>query len=125
MSGSGFDLSTSTFSQDGRIFQIEYAEKALENSDTIVGVKCKDGIILASEKLQHSKLLVQDANRVIFNIDTNIGMLICGRLPDGRNVVTRARKECEGYRDNYGVPMTGQVLAERIGGYVHAHTLYS
>lgn len=91
MSGSGFDLNTATFSQDGRIFQIEYAEKVLENSDTIVGLRCKDGIILASEKLQHSRLLVQDANRVIYNVDTHIGMLICGRLPDGRNVLQRAR----------------------------------
>lgn len=28
-----FDLSTATFSQDGRIFQLEYAQKVLENSE--------------------------------------------------------------------------------------------
>lgn len=38
MSGTGYDLSTSIYSQDGRIFQIEYAQKAVENSETIVAI---------------------------------------------------------------------------------------
>lgn len=38
MSGTGYDLSTSIYSQDGRIFQLEYAQKAIENSETVVGI---------------------------------------------------------------------------------------
>jgi 20S proteasome subunit alpha 7 len=30
--GTGYDLSASTYSPDGRLFQIEYASKAVENS---------------------------------------------------------------------------------------------
>jgi 20S proteasome subunit alpha 7 len=30
--GTGYDLSASTYSPDGRVFQIEYANKAVENS---------------------------------------------------------------------------------------------
>ena len=30
--GTGYDLSASTYSPDGRIFQVEYAGKAVENS---------------------------------------------------------------------------------------------
>ena len=30
--GTGYDLSVSTYSPDGRIFQVEYANKAVENS---------------------------------------------------------------------------------------------
>uniref|UniRef100_A0A8C3JW64 Proteasome alpha-type subunits domain-containing protein n=1 Tax=Calidris pygmaea TaxID=425635 RepID=A0A8C3JW64_9CHAR len=30
--GTGYDLSASTFSPDGRVFQVEYAMKAVENS---------------------------------------------------------------------------------------------
>merc|ERR1712032_92677 len=29
------------------------------------------------------------------------------------------------YRENYGVPIIGRLLVERVGNYVHAHTLYS
>jgi hypothetical protein len=30
--GTGYDLSVTTFSPDGRVFQIEYATKAVDNS---------------------------------------------------------------------------------------------
>jgi Proteasome subunit A N-terminal signature len=39
-SGSGYDLSASTFSPDGRIFQVEYAAKAVDQADTVMGIKC-------------------------------------------------------------------------------------
>ena len=124
MSGTGYDLSTSTYSQDGRIFQIEYALKAVENSETVVALCCADGIILACEKIQSSPLERPDANHRIFNIDKHIGIAICGRLPDGKNVVRRARKECDNYRANFGRDLSGPILAERMANYVHAHTCY-
>lgn len=46
--GTGYDLSVTTFSPDGRVFQIEYAAKAVDNSGTVVGIKCKDGIVMVS-----------------------------------------------------------------------------
>jgi len=76
MSGTGHDLSAGTFNQDGRIFQIEYAEKCLESKDTIVGVKCSDGIILGVVKYLESLLLVPDANNVIHTVDTHLGAVI-------------------------------------------------
>lgn len=33
--GTGYDLSVSTYSPDGRIFQVEYAAKAAENSGCV------------------------------------------------------------------------------------------
>ena len=65
-----------------------------------------------------------DGNHRIFNIDKHIGLAICGRLPDGKNVVSRARKECDGYRDNFGRNLPGPILADRLANYIHAHTCY-
>ena len=45
-SGSGYDLSAATFSPDGRIFQVEYASKAVENAGTVIGIKAADGVVL-------------------------------------------------------------------------------
>lgn len=87
-------------------------------------MKCKDGVLLASEKQLHSKLMAEDSNRVIFHIDEHIGAVLTGHIPDGRSVVHRAKKEAESYRDNYGVPIPGRVLVERISLFIHAHTLY-
>jgi len=49
--GAGYDFSAGVFSPDGRIFQVEYAAKAVENSGTAVGIKCVDGIVVAVEKV--------------------------------------------------------------------------
>ena len=37
--GTGYDQSTTTYSPDGRVFQIEYAAKAVDNSGTAVGIR--------------------------------------------------------------------------------------
>ncbi|KAF3845645.1 hypothetical protein F7725_008808 [Dissostichus mawsoni] len=54
--GTGYDLSASTFSPDGRVFQVEYAMKAVENSSTAIAIRCKDGVVFGVEKLVLSKL---------------------------------------------------------------------
>ena len=62
--GTGYDLSTTTFSPDGRVFQVEYAGKAVDASGTVIAVKCKDGIVMAVEKMVRSKLLGGSGNVV-------------------------------------------------------------
>ena len=56
-----------------------------------MGVKCKDGIILGAEKQVFSALLVDNTHRRIFNVDQSIGMVICGKIPDGRHLMSYGR----------------------------------
>lgn len=63
------------FSPDGRNFQVEYASKAVENGGTSIGIRCKDGVILAVEKLVTSKLLKPGANKRIATVDRNFGVV--------------------------------------------------
>lgn len=123
--GTGYDLSTSTYSPDGRIFQVEYANKAVENSGTAIGLRVKDGIVIAVEKLIHSKLLVPEANRRIQTIDRHIGLASSGLLADGRHISNRARDEAASYGDTYRSPISLKSLVDRVGLYVQAYTLYS
>ncbi|KIK30549.1 hypothetical protein PISMIDRAFT_298950 [Pisolithus microcarpus 441] len=121
--GTGYDLSASTYSPDGRIFQVEYATKAVENSGTAIGLRVKDGIVLAVERLIHSKLLVPGANRRIQAVDRHIGMATAGLLADGRNVANRAREESSQIRTLWREPPTA--VADRLALYAQAYTLYS
>ncbi|EIE77490.1 hypothetical protein G6F46_010078 [Rhizopus delemar] len=123
--GTGYDLSVSTYSPDGRVFQVEYANKAVDNSGTAIGLRVKDGVVLAVEKLIQSKLLVQGANRRIQSADLHIGIASAGLLADGRHVVNRARDEAQAWRDIYRQPIPGKTIADRLGQYVSAYTLYS
>jgi 20S proteasome subunit alpha 7 len=42
---------------------------------TVIGLRVKDGIVLAVEKIVHSKLLIPEANRRIQTVDRHIGMV--------------------------------------------------
>ena len=120
----GYDTSCTTLSQEGRIYQIEYANKAIENSSTVLGIVFKDGVVLISEKIKQSKAMVSGSNPSVYSVAPHIGMAICGLLPDGRNIVSRAKLEASSYLSQFGIPISGQILAERLSIYVHAHTCH-
>uniref|UniRef100_A0A7S0WL28 Proteasome subunit alpha type-3 n=1 Tax=Chlamydomonas leiostraca TaxID=1034604 RepID=A0A7S0WL28_9CHLO len=122
--GTGYDLSATTYSPDGKVFQTEYAQKAVDNSSTVVGLKCKDGVVLGVEKVVVSKLLVENSNRRVYNVDRHAGAAVAGLAPDGRMIVNRAMDEATNYKSFYGEPIPGHVLAERIASYVHLFNLY-
>ncbi|KAI8072931.1 nucleophile aminohydrolase [Gongronella butleri] len=123
--GTGYDLSVSTYSPDGRVFQMEYANKAVDNSGTAIGLRVKDGVVLAVEKLIQSKLLVAGANKRIQSADLHIGIVSSGLVADGRHLVNRAKDEAQAWRDIYRQPIPGKTIADRLGQYVSAYTLYS
>lgn len=123
--GTGYDLSASQFSQDGRIFQVEYACKAVENSGTIIGLRGKDGVVLAVEKLITSELLEENSGSRIVTIDKYIGMAFSGLSADGHAVVQIARDEATNYRQHNDRPIPLKQLNDRLASYLHAYTLYS
>ncbi|ESN93115.1 hypothetical protein HELRODRAFT_69441 [Helobdella robusta] len=123
--GTGYDLSASQFSPDGKVFQVEYAQKAVENSGTAVGIRGKNGVVFGVEKLIQSKLYEKEANKRIFHIDEHIGMAVAGLLADARQIADIAKQEASNYRSNYGNPIPCKVLADRVAMYMHAYTLYS
>jgi len=122
--GAGYDLSPTTFSPDGRVFQVEYAGKAVEKSGTAIGIRCVDGVVLGVEKIIISKMLVRGSNRRICTVDEHAGLAMCGLAADARQLVNKARSEASEYRSFFGSRISGQVLADRLAGHVHSHTLY-
>lgn len=122
--GTGYDLSVSTYSPDGRLFQVEYANKAVEAAGVAIGIRCSDGVVLGVERLLHSKLLVKGANRRIASVDDHIGMATAGLLADGKHLASRGREEAYNFRDQYSAAVPVQILADRISAYVQAYTCY-
>lgn len=90
-----------------------------------MGVKCKDGVILGAEKQVLSKLLVPGTNRRVFNVDRSIGLVVAGKIPDGRHLMTYARSEASKFFKDFAVPITGKTLSDRLSLYLNAHTLYN
>ena len=62
------------------------------------------------------------------NTRANIPLLTqvsAGLVPDGRHFVSRARDEASSWRGTYKAPIPVASLANRMGSYVQAYTLYS
>jgi len=122
--GSGYDLSVTTYTPDGRVYQVDYAQKQVDSSGTALAICCKDGVIFATEKLMKSKMLVPGTNKRTYPVHRHAGMVLTGLIPDGRQIVARGRSEVQNYKNAYAENMPADNLAERLGLYVHAHTLY-
>ncbi|KAH7647433.1 proteasome subunit alpha type 3 [Cryptosporidium bovis] len=122
--GSGYDLSVSTFSPDGRVFQVEYANKAIDNSGTAIAMIYNSGIVFAVDKYVPNKMIVPGTNRRVFAIDCRIGCCVAGFVTDANRIVSIARSESINYQKIYGNPIPIRVLAERIAMFMHNFTLY-
>lgn len=122
--GSGYDQCVTTFSPNGRVYQVEYAAKAVEKAGLTIGIRCKDGVVMGSQKPMTSKMLVKNVSRRIMTIDSHSGVATAGWQPDARQLGNKCREEAQSYREFYGADIPGAVLSERIAGHVHMHTLY-
>eukprot|EP00814_Leptocylindrus_danicus_P004312 CAMPEP_0116028300 /NCGR_PEP_ID=MMETSP0321-20121206/15302_1 /TAXON_ID=163516 /ORGANISM="Leptocylindrus danicus var. danicus, Strain B650" /LENGTH=278 /DNA_ID=CAMNT_0003502139 /DNA_START=24 /DNA_END=860 /DNA_ORIENTATION=- len=128
-SGSGYDLNPSTFSPDGRIFQVEYASKAVDNAGTALGIQCSDGIVVCVEKPKPtaiSKMLVQHSmtSKRVHPVSQHCGLAFTGLASDARQLVNRAKEEAANYKDTYGSEIPPKILADRMSAYVHYFTLH-
>ena len=123
--GTGYDLNNSIFSPDGQNFQVNYALKAVENGGTSIGIRCKDGVVLAVEKVVTSKLLKPGANKRIATIDTHVGATFSGLAPDGKHFIGQARDEARSWRTNFKGPIPVKNLVSRISGYFQVYTMHT
>lgn len=122
--GTGYDFSVGTFSSDGRLFQVEYACKAIDNSGTAIGICCKDGVVVGVEKILQYRMLEKNSDSRVFAVDRQAGIAVCGVLPDGKSVVERAREEAAQMRNVFGIPLSGKELSTRVGSFMHLFTCY-
>ena len=63
-----YDSRTTTFSPEGRLYQVEYAMEAISHAGICVGILAKDGIVLAVEKKITSKLLENISSEKMYKV---------------------------------------------------------
>jgi 20S proteasome subunit alpha 7 len=120
--GSGYEGNAFTFSPDGRLFQVEYATKAVDKETITIGVRCSDGVLLAVEKPFFSPLLTPGSNSRIYWVDSHIACATCGYRPDSYAAVVRARDEARYYFNSFGEAIPVPELVARLAfGFHQAH----
>ena len=67
-SGRGYDHGITTFSPDGRLFQVEYARESVKRGTTTAALKFKDGVVLVCDKRIISRLIIPESIEKMFKI---------------------------------------------------------
>ncbi|KAF1878690.1 hypothetical protein Lal_00047361 [Lupinus albus] len=109
-----YDRGVNTFSPEGRLFQVEYAIEAIKLGSTAIGLKTKEGVVLAVEKRITSPLLEPSSVEKIMEIDDHIGCAMSGLIADARTLVEHARVETQNHRFSFGEPMTVESTTQAL-----------
>ncbi|KAI9118714.1 hypothetical protein K1719_010159 [Acacia pycnantha] len=91
-----YDRGVNTFSPEGRLFQVEYAIEAIKLGSTAIGLKTKEGVVLAVEKHITSPLLEPSSVEKIMEIDQHMDF------------------ETQNHRFSYGEPMTVESTTQAL-----------
>ncbi len=101
----GYDRTITMFSPDGRLLQVEYAKKTVKQGSTAIGIVCKDGVVLVTDKRIVDKLVVPESVEKIFKIDEHMGATASGILSDARVLIERAQLRAQQHRVTYDTPI--------------------
>jgi proteasome alpha subunit len=119
----GYDIATTLFSPDGRLYQVEYAIETVRRGTLAIGIKSKDSVILAAEE-KARKLQVSDTKK-IFQIDDHIGVAAAGYIPDARTQVDHARFFAQSNRLIYDEPVDVEGVAKNLADMAQQFTQYA
>ncbi len=110
----GYDRAITMFSPDGRLLQVEYAKKTVRQGSSAIGIVCKDGVVIITDKRIVDKLIVPEAVEKIFQIDEHIAATASGILSDARVLIERAQLKAQQHRVVYDAPVEPITIVKDI-----------
>ncbi len=124
MSSRGYDMTPTMYSPDGRIYQVEYAMETVKRGTLALGIKTKEGVIMAVEEKPRA-LQTSNITQKIFQIDFHIGVAAAGYIPDARVQVENARLFSQGTKLTYDEAVEVETVAKHLADQSHQFTQYS
>ena len=101
----GYDRAITMFSPDGRLLQVEYAKKTVKQGSTAIGMSCKDGVLLVTDKRIVDKLIIPDSVEKIWKIEDHIMITAAGIISDARVLIDRAQVRAQQHMVTYDSPI--------------------
>jgi len=120
----GYDRAITVFSPDGRLYQVEYAIETVRRGTIAVGIKSKDGIVIAVEE-KPRKLQISNIAQKIFQIDDHVGVAAAGYIPDARSQVDNARFFSQSNKLIYDESVDVESIAKHLADQCQQFTQYA
>ncbi|KAL4502436.1 hypothetical protein ABPG72_012023 [Tetrahymena utriculariae] len=107
-----YDTDCSTWSTNGKLLQVDYATKAIDQGSITIGLRSQKFAVLVAQKRSNSKL--SGYQEKIFQVDDKIGMGVAGITADARVICKYMRTECLNHKYVYGSQHPVQRLVIKI-----------
>ena len=120
----GYDRSSTMFSPDGRLLQVEYAKKSVRQAATSLGIMCKDGVLVLADKRILEKLMIGDSIDKVFQVDDHIAACATGFLMDARVLIEQAQLIAQQHRVTYDSSIDVASLVKSIANMKQYFTQY-
>ncbi len=117
-----YDRGITIFSPDGRLYQVEYAREAVKRGTASIGVRTKDGVVLAVDKRVRSPLMERDSVEKIHKADDHVGIASAGHVADARQLIDFARRRAQINELRYGEPIGVETLTKEVTDYIQQYT---
>lgn len=122
----GYDRFLTIFSPEGRLYQIEYAQKAVTAAGVnAVGVRGRDSVVLACQKKVADKMIDPSSVTKVFNITDEVGAVVVGYVADGHSIIQRTRQEAAEFQYKNGYPMPASIMAKRLADLAQVNTQHA
>lgn len=110
-----YDSRTTIFSPEGRLYQVEYAQEAISQAGTAIGILSTEGVVLACEKKFTSKLLDDDGSaEKLYVLNDNMICAVAGMTADASILVNNARVSAQQYLKLYNEDIPCESLIRKI-----------
>ena len=119
---SPYSFSLSTFSPEGRIQQIEFAGKAVDNGPPCAAITTSDGVVLAKAYKKSDNLAVEGHSLHILRVTETTIATYAGLPADFRALVDAARTIAIELEKTNGFPPSASMLATEVGRRVQERT---
>jgi 20S proteasome alpha/beta subunit len=106
------DYSLTTFGASGELTQVRYALTAVGNGETCLGIRAKNGVVIACEKKITSVLVDESSIHKVEKIAPYLGVTYAGIGPDFSAVLLKARKDVQIYHSRYQDRITPFMLCK-------------
>ena len=121
----GYDRAATMFSPDGRILQVEYAEKTVRLGTASIGMICSDGVVIVSDKRLGDSLLIPESILKIWEIDEHIIATAAGVLSDARVILEHSQVTAQQHRVTYDQPIDTESVIKDVANIQQSATQYA